>query len=61
MLAFNITTQGDNKKTKKICFIFGTSQSILLKSFLQHDSLGQDFVLQTKKKIYTVDNFLYLA
>lgn len=33
------------KKTKK-----GTSQNILLKSFLQHDSLGQGFVLQTEIK-----------
>lgn len=42
-----------NKKTRKrmekIYHIFITSQNIVLKSFLQHDSLCQGFVLQTER------------
>lgn len=38
---------------------FITSQNIVLKSLLQHDSLGQSFVLQTGR-FDVVDTFPYL-
>lgn len=45
---------------EKIYYIFVTSQNIMLKSFLQHDSLDQSFVLQTER-FDVGDTFPYLS